>query len=955
MLESGIYVRDSSLRKEDLTRNKDTTMSRRLWKKCLLGLMLVSSGIALYALYSSNQNANINANWKALINNMKIDEFPGKNVGLLDELVEITPVKPVIHADHFAEQGRFQKGPEPRKRPNYKRRPGNAPRYYHDTDNDPSYYQDEERLHRDRDEYENYKIKEQYESDNRAGFRNKQIDNNYIEDNVAERNENDAAGQNENDAAGQNENNAADENYKDAAVEIENAAAKNKEDVINNAQDVVQENGNEDRKEIVPKQIHPPHFADVPEEFVVRNEKGEILEEKLFDGGINHHIHKLMKQQQGIGGDENREAMQRGKKAWPRPENEERGAERRPERKDIHANQQNDNKIIDLNVDLNSKLSKNEDDLLANRDRIETMNEKEIDNPQLARQQQKGLPNRAIGLDLVLENKGGNVNGNNLEAFGLHDEETNKRQDNEFIRPFGQDILKPNIGVPPDRMDHKPGDNLEAFGIEGGAKVEANAQVKPNMKGNSDLSNKEEYVPYLLRNGLVKQMNDSKINMANMDKALDSINLENNAEIKETYIPYLQRHGYLPVEEVKNLDADNNNQHKDLSNQGRQLETKADENQNPQIRAQKIKEALLKLPPEFLAAFIQKQQQLHGQGLPQQQQEQQQIAQDPVTLPQQQQEQQQIAQDPVTLPQQQQEQQQIAQDPVALAHQHQPQSTVALDENQNADALQLQQPEKILLEDMQAPLPVKANCVPFQFLSRSAPLCIHQSDKDTEVSARIELEGSYEKEILDQFYEILVQEATIGVVDIGAGIGVYTLAAALLNHDVVAVEPLYRNCRLLRKSAQENMVTGKITLVTEGLDSESYVGQMNYSNNGGYSQVTIVKLTPDMKQDPANIVHMTTLDNLLQVVPFQRAVMKLDVSGAMEERILKSGHKFFSTVTVPYIITHWSVSTQPTQYWSMARELTELGYQPRLAWNGAAVNNEFLQSDHSFFVWTKNS
>lgn len=101
MLESGIYVRDSSLRKEDLTRNKDTTMSRRLWKKCLLGLMLVSSGIALYALYSSNQNANINANWKALINNMKIDEFPGKNVGVLDELVEITPVKPVIHADHF--------------------------------------------------------------------------------------------------------------------------------------------------------------------------------------------------------------------------------------------------------------------------------------------------------------------------------------------------------------------------------------------------------------------------------------------------------------------------------------------------------------------------------------------------------------------------------------------------------------------------------------------------------------------------------------------------------------------------------------------------------------------------------------------------------------------------------------------------------------------------------------
>ncbi|XP_059151697.1 uncharacterized protein DDB_G0290685-like [Physella acuta] len=257
------------------------------------------------------------------------------------------------------------------------------------------------------------------------------------------------------------------------------------------------------------------------------------------------------------------------------------------------------------------------------------------------------------------------------------------------------------------------------------------------------------------------------------------------------------------------------------------------------------------------------------------------------------------------------------------------------------------------IEDLSEPLPVTMHCVQFRFPTGLAPLCLHPPAKDSGAPAKMATDGSYEREIMEQFYQIMSQDPSLGLVDVGSHVGVYVIAAALMQRNVLAVEPMFQNFRLLHKSAQENKVTDRVVLVAQALDDTTYVGQLAYPDDGTYSQINISRLTPGLKHDPAHIVHVTTLNKLVPAFRFQRALLKLDVSAGMEARILAASESFFAQLDVPYVLTSWTWGANPQGHQLTHALLSGRGYRPRLGWNGAEVNEEYLKKDLPFLVWKK--
>ena len=76
-----------------------------------------------------------------------------------------------------------------------------------------------------------------------------------------------------------------------------------------------------------------------------------------------------------------------------------------------------------------------------------------------------------------------------------------------------------------------------------------------------------------------------------------------------------------------------------------------------------------------------------------------------------------------------------------------------------------------------------------------ATVCLYPSELDIHVSKHIREDLVWEEFILKEFQLLLYENPQYGVIDIGANIGYYSLVAASMNHQVVAVEPFLKNLK----------------------------------------------------------------------------------------------------------------------------------------------------------------
>lgn len=229
------------------------------------------------------------------------------------------------------------------------------------------------------------------------------------------------------------------------------------------------------------------------------------------------------------------------------------------------------------------------------------------------------------------------------------------------------------------------------------------------------------------------------------------------------------------------------------------------------------------------------------------------------------------------------------------------------------------------------------------------------------LSSQIQREGIWEYQRVSHVLWMFSQEPDLHLIDLGAGFGVYTIVAAAFGRRVLAVEANLAAVKRLHRSLFENHLLEFVTLVQNGLwDASGADLRVAYpSDNVGAAAVleestrlryysanqrtlTIVRrkdaerlgLSPSggaHRAPPAanpnadgngaapaqgadwdtyqeytlsELLRSVRLDDLLDVVPFERAILKMDLEGS-EARALRGAHRFFSAIDIPLVLFEW--------------------------------------------------
>lgn len=118
-------------------------------------------------------------------------------------------------------------------------------------------------------------------------------------------------------------------------------------------------------------------------------------------------------------------------------------------------------------------------------------------------------------------------------------------------------------------------------------------------------------------------------------------------------------------------------------------------------------------------------------------------------------------------------------------------------------------------------------------------MCTYHLWKDRFISGHIQHNGVWEREYVSFMLRQLAKHNGSQLLDIGANIGMYSLAAAVAGHHVVAIEPWAENTAMLLQSAQRNGLMERLQLYqVAASDRHGFLqlGLPDQRNHGSASQ-----------------------------------------------------------------------------------------------------------------------
>ena len=224
-------------------------------------------------------------------------------------------------------------------------------------------------------------------------------------------------------------------------------------------------------------------------------------------------------------------------------------------------------------------------------------------------------------------------------------------------------------------------------------------------------------------------------------------------------------------------------------------------------------------------------------------------------------------------------------------------------------------------------------CVPLTTRT-DTHICVYSEDEDIFISKSIRTTGTWEGKMVRDFQLWLERDSGLGVLDVGCNIGVYTLAAATLDRDVIAIDPYTEHIKRLHKSISMNSLQHRITVLRNAVsDIRGKAEVVGHTNNQG---ATVVKQdypginqVVALKSDPLatgvkEITHTITLNDLALYCSFSRAILKIDIEG-FEHRAFAQADLLFQEVFIPVVMMEWA--SMNALYWlpedSVDRKLVE--------------------------------
>ena len=183
-------------------------------------------------------------------------------------------------------------------------------------------------------------------------------------------------------------------------------------------------------------------------------------------------------------------------------------------------------------------------------------------------------------------------------------------------------------------------------------------------------------------------------------------------------------------------------------------------------------------------------------------------------------------------------------------------------------------------------------------------ICVYNSSKeDRFVSYRILTNGIWENDYVKIIVDRLNDDPELAFIDIGANIGQFALVAASLRRKVIAVEALKRHVLMIGRAVVMNRYQNRVNIVHDALsDTYRNVTLATFSGNLGRTQVRDLKFNATVPA--SDQVPTILMDDLVNLVDFRRAIMKIDIEG-QEVPALSHSLQLFAKVDIPLIIMEW--------------------------------------------------
>ncbi|ESO91462.1 hypothetical protein LOTGIDRAFT_228862 [Lottia gigantea] len=223
--------------------------------------------------------------------------------------------------------------------------------------------------------------------------------------------------------------------------------------------------------------------------------------------------------------------------------------------------------------------------------------------------------------------------------------------------------------------------------------------------------------------------------------------------------------------------------------------------------------------------------------------------------------------------------------------------------------------ENYVLADLHAP-------------SGNMPFYVHDSKHDSYTSRHIQSKHTYEKSDLELMYRHLQEDQEMGLVDVGAHVGLYSATAALLGRKVLTVDALYMNNHAWCHSIVKNKFTNQVKQIYTIMSSEHRL--MYFKKYGIHVGATTVHVAEDQskKVSPMDkkFIHSATLDDLLPLITFKVVFLKLDVE-KHELEVILGGERFFRELNVKYVLMEWIHHFDNKSRDNITEQMTRYGFK----------------------------
>lgn len=274
-----------------------------------------------------------------------------------------------------------------------------------------------------------------------------------------------------------------------------------------------------------------------------------------------------------------------------------------------------------------------------------------------------------------------------------------------------------------------------------------------------------------------------------------------------------------------------------------------------------------------------------------------------------------------------------------------------------------EQKPSLELYSLKHPIRKKYHCVHLH-ITPPTPVCLYPDEQDVYISKYIQQDGIWEPHLIQQFQDILHSNPGIGVIDIGANIGVYTLVGAMMGHRVIAVEPLEENIKHLHQGALLGNVTANITVLHNAISDRRDMMELSmHRDNQGSATLDIGDQPPPCVTPPClPPIHTIIMDDLLALnIPFDTALIKIDIEGH-EHRAFRRAEKLLSRVFVPYIFMEWvklrtyfgaeiTESTDKDLTFQLIDFLLSQGYSPHSSVTGVKLKPKYWYAWSHDIIW----